>query len=148
MWKWVVTLDVQELYRWMLQARVHIVVVRVILAKIGFDRRCVESMVNYYSPKPWLTSQCMWAKSHSDWQTMGWALTCIDVYDFHCHVKKGTPRVNNDFMLSWVSWKNCFRYKNVLKYYTDSRVTFEIFEAITLQIKSLSWVAWKNCFQI
>ena len=31
-WKWVATLDVQELYQWMLQSRVHIVVVREIHA--------------------------------------------------------------------------------------------------------------------
>ena len=46
-WKWIVTLYVQELYRWMLQLRVHIVVVREIRARIGLGRRCVESMVEY-----------------------------------------------------------------------------------------------------
>ena len=47
MWKWVTTLEVQELYQWMLQSRVHIVVVSEIRAKIGLGRRCVESMVEY-----------------------------------------------------------------------------------------------------
>ena len=46
-WKWVVTLDVQELCKWMLQWRVHIVVVREIRASIGLGWRDVESMVEY-----------------------------------------------------------------------------------------------------
>ena len=46
-WKWVSNLDVQELYQWMLQSRVHIVVVREIRAKLGLGRRCVESTIEY-----------------------------------------------------------------------------------------------------
>ena len=44
-WKWVATLDVQELYWRMLQSRVHIVVVREIRARIGL----VEAMCKAWS---------------------------------------------------------------------------------------------------
>ena len=44
---WVVILDVQKLYQWMLQSRVHIMVVKEIRAKIGLGQRYVESMVEY-----------------------------------------------------------------------------------------------------
>ena len=47
MWKWVAIANVEELYQWMLQSRVHIVVVREIRASIGLDRRDVESMAEY-----------------------------------------------------------------------------------------------------
>ena len=47
MWKWLATLDVQELYQGMLQSRVRIVVVREIRARIELGWRCVESMVEY-----------------------------------------------------------------------------------------------------
>ena len=45
MWKWVATLDVQELYQWMIQSRVHIVTMREIRARIGFGERCVENIL-------------------------------------------------------------------------------------------------------
>ena len=47
MWKWIMTLDVQELHRWMLQARVRVVIGREIHARIRFGRRCVENIVEY-----------------------------------------------------------------------------------------------------
>ena len=45
MWKWVATLDVQELYQLMLQIESAHCVVREIDAMIGLGGKCVESMV-------------------------------------------------------------------------------------------------------
>ena len=65
MWKWVVTLDVQELYQWLLQSRVHIVVVREIHARIGlgtfskklYGKSMGLSLYNWWSLEIWSTSR-------------------------------------------------------------------------------------------
>ena len=57
MWKWVAARYVQELYQWMLQSRMHIVIVRDIRARIGLDRRYVESMVEY-DKRQSIVSEC------------------------------------------------------------------------------------------
>ena len=44
MWKWVVILDVQELY-WLSQSRVHTMIVREMCARFAFGQICVESIV-------------------------------------------------------------------------------------------------------
>ena len=45
MWKWVATLDVQDLYQWMLQSRMHIVTVNEIRGRIRHGQRCVDNII-------------------------------------------------------------------------------------------------------
>ena len=105
MWKWVVTPNVQELYQWMLQSRVHIVVVRGIHARIGLGRKDVESMVEY-DQRQSIVSKCD-PQRERERERLKTCLKHLKEYETHFNHNYGIPKsltqLSNPFSLVQVA---------------------------------------------